>query len=87
MSTAVELGYDHVENAFEEAGEMEDSQLTKLTIAQQWSAGRGYWARPQIRAFVTYANWNDESKGRIGGAAFADETDGFTMGVQMEAWW
>ncbi|MGO0309149.1 maltoporin [Endozoicomonas acroporae] len=87
MSTAVELGYDHVENAFEEAGQMEDSQLTKLTIAQQWSAGRGYWARPQIRAFVTYANWNDESKGRIGGEAFANETSGTTFGVQMEAWW
>ncbi|MGI2027877.1 maltoporin [Endozoicomonas acroporae] len=87
MSTAVEVGYDHVENAFEEAGKMEDSQLTKLTIAQQWSAGRGYWARPQIRAFVTYANWNDESKGRIGGEAFENETSGTTFGVQMEAWW
>ena len=87
MSTAVELGYDNVKNAFEDGGEWKDSDLTKLTIAQQWSAGKGYWARPQIRVFGTYANWNEDSKGRIGGDAFANDTDGFTVGVQMEAWW
>lgn len=87
MSTALEVGYDQVENAFELNGSMVDSELAKVTIAQQWSAGRGYWARPQVRVFGTYAKWNDQSKGRIGGAAFADETDGFTFGVQMEAWW
>ena len=87
MSTAVELGYDNVKNAFEEGGDWKDSDLTKLTIAQQWSAGKGYWARPQIRVFGTYANWNKDSKGRIGGDAFKNDTDGFTVGVQMEAWW
>lgn len=87
MSTAVELGYDNVKNAFEKDGQWKDSDLTKLTIAQQWSAGKGYWARPQIRVFGTYANWNDDSKGKIGGEAFANDTDGFTVGVQMEAWW
>ncbi len=88
MSTAVELGYDQVDNAFKtDAGDWKDSKLTKLTVAQQWPAGRGYWARPQIRVFGTYANWNDDSKGQIGGEAFANDTDGFTFGVQMEAWW
>ena len=87
MSTAVEIGYDSVENAFKDGSEYKDSQLGKITVAQQWSAGRGYWARPTIRVFATYAQWNDESKGRIGGEAFADETNGFTFGVQMEAWW
>ncbi|WP_263080503.1 maltoporin [Endozoicomonas sp. Mp262] len=84
MSTAVELGYDHVKNGI---GNNKDSKVGKITIAQQWSAGRGYWARPQIRVFGTYAKWNDDSKGQVGGAAFADETSGFTFGVQMEAWW
>ena len=87
MSTAVELGYDNVKNAFEKDGQWKDSDLTKLTIAQQWSAGKGYWARPQIRVFGTYANWNEDSKGLIGGDAFKNDTDGFTVGVQMEAWW
>lgn len=87
MSTAVEVGYDNVKNAFEDNGQWKDSDLTKVTIAQQWSAGKGYWARPQIRVFATYASWNEDSKGRIGGDAFANETDGLTFGVQMEAWW
>ena len=87
MSSAVELGYDQVENAFESNGEWKDSKVGKITIAQQWSAGRGYWARPQIRVFGTYAKWNDDSKGRVGGSAFSNQTNGFTFGVQMEAWW
>lgn len=46
---AVEMGYNNVKNAFEKDGQWKDSDLTKLTIAQQWSAGKGYWAHPQIR--------------------------------------
>ncbi|CAM3660812.1 maltoporin [Parendozoicomonas haliclonae] len=84
MSSAIELGHDRVSNAID--GD-KDSKLSKVTFAQQWSAGRSYWARPQIRAFVTYADWNEDSKGKIGGEAFVDETSGFTYGVQMEAWW
>ncbi len=87
MSSAVELGYDQVDNAFQTSGAWKDSKVGKITIAQQWSAGRGYWARPQIRVFGTYAKWNDDSKGQVGGSAFADKTNGFTFGVQMEAWW
>ncbi len=87
MSTAVEVGYDNVSNAFKAGTEWKHSSLGKVTIAQQWSAGRGYWARPQIRVFGTYARWNDDSKGKVGGEAFADKTQGFTFGVQMEAWW
>ena len=87
MSTALEVGYDQVENSININGSMKDSKLTKVTIAQQWSAGRGYWARPQVRVFGTYAKWNDASKGRVGGEAFADKTNGVTFGVQMEAWW
>lgn len=84
MSTAVEVGFDNVTNAID--GD-KTSRLTKVTLAQQWSAGRGVWARPQIRVFGTYATWNDDSKGQIGGEAYADDTNGFTVGVQMEAWW
>lgn len=84
MSTAVEVGFDHVRNPEED---FSVSNLGKVTIAQQWSAGRGYWARPTIRVFGTYAKWNNESKDRIGGDAFEGKTNGFTFGAQMEAWW
>ena len=81
MSTAVELGYDTVSP---QAGG-EDSDLLKLTVAQQWSAGRSFWARPQIRAFVTYAQW-DGSIDATDSIPSGDD-DGLTYGVQLEAWW
>ena len=84
MSTAVEVGFDNVTNAID--GD-KASQLTKVTLAQQWSAGRGTFARPQIRVFVTGASWNNDSKGKIGGEAYVNDTSGITYGVQMEAWW
>ena len=90
MSTALELGYDQVENAIDNGvtgKKAKDSNVSKITIAQQWSAGRGTFARPSVRVFGTYAKWNKDSKGKVGGAAYADKTDGFTFGVQMEAWW
>ncbi|MGN5139591.1 carbohydrate porin [Aeromonas sp. 164P] len=31
----------------------------KLTLAQAWSAGSGFWARPEIRVFASYLA-NDE---------------------------
>ncbi|MGI9274562.1 MAG: carbohydrate porin [Endozoicomonas sp.] len=89
MSTAVELGYDQVKNAIDNdgTGSAKDSRVSKITVAQQWSAGRGTFARPQIRAFGTYAKWNKDSMGKVGGDAYALDTDGYTFGVQMEAWW
>ena len=88
MSTAVEVGFDHVRNATNDNidGTI-TSNLGKFTVAQQWSAGKGYWARPTIRVFGTYAKWNEASKGHIGGDAYGDRTSGFTFGAQMEAWW
>ena len=84
MSTQFEIGHDYVKNGVSNGV---DSRLTKVTLSQEWSAGRGYWARPTIRVFGTYAKWNDESKGMIGGDAFANDTSGFTFGVQADAWW
>ena len=90
MSTALEVGFDNVTNAIDSNGDGngdKSSQLTKVTLAQQWSAGRGTFARPQIRVFVTGATWNDESKGRVGGKAYINDTSGLTYGIQMEVWW
>ncbi|WP_275425978.1 carbohydrate porin [Salinicola peritrichatus] len=62
MSTAVELGYDHIEPQSDVSSYSDsDHHLTKLTIAQQWSAGRGAMIRPTIRLFATYAKWNGDA--------------------------
>jgi len=69
-------------------------RITKLTIAPQLSMGKGFWARPVLRAYYTFANWNDAAKlagnvaqGHDNTAAYANKTSGSSYGVQMEAWW
>ncbi len=78
---AVEVGFDW----FSDDGG--DQSLTKLTLAPFYSFGRkGFFARPQLRAFVTYAEWSD-----VGAiteqAALGNVTDGTSIGIQLEHWW
>jgi maltoporin len=72
-------------------GTQKDLSLYKVTLAPTVTtpAGTGgeYLTRPELRVFVTYAGWNNDAKGQIGGPAFADKTSGLTAGAQVEAWW
>ncbi|MDH5425900.1 MAG: carbohydrate porin [Gammaproteobacteria bacterium] len=97
-SLALEIGYDTIKP---EAGERQ--QISKLTISAQLSSGYGFWSRPVLRAFVTYADWNRaaqlsadladlenpaEPAQTIGSnGVFGTATHGLTYGFQAEAWW
>ncbi|TCL27173.1 LamB porin [Azotobacter chroococcum] len=38
-------------------------KLTKFTVAPTWSlSGPGFWARPELRVFYTYATWNEAAQ-------------------------
>jgi maltoporin len=84
---AFEVGTTKVDNAIYDGKDYKASQLNKLTIAPEVTAGKGYWARPTLRLFATYASWNDDSKGAIGGDVYKGDTNGFSTGAQLEAWW
>lgn len=86
-----EIGYEYLKEDM--AGGV-DGGLYKVTIAPTLMLETGFWARPQIRAFVTYAKWD---KGAIGSAQgyFGGIDDGYTrngdtdtlnFGVQAEVW-
>ncbi|MDG5500583.1 maltoporin LamB [Marinobacter sp. BGYM27] len=78
-STALEVGYDNVKST----GPSDKEDLQKVAIAQQWSAGEGYWARPVIRVYAA-AFFGDQAEAARSG----DGVDGdVQLGVQMEAWW
>jgi maltoporin len=64
-----------------------DGHLWKITLAPQISRGGKFFSRPVIRGFVTYAKWSDDFKGRVGGTAYENATDGLSFGMQVEAWW
>lgn len=64
-------------------------RLTKLTIAPTISAGPGLWARPELRAFVTYGKWNGAATALVnaansGGPVYGARTSGLSTGVQAE---
>jgi maltoporin len=74
------------------------AKLAKITIAPTLVAGRGFWARPELRFFYTYAKWNSVARDGVfgpgngtiaGGTAgpFGSSTNGSTYGFQLEAWW
>jgi maltoporin len=83
FSLAFEGGVDWATSS--EGGE--GGTLGKLTIAPQVSIGNEYFSRPVLRAFFTYAMWTEGLQGEVGGLDYANETSGWTWGVQMESWW
>ncbi len=83
ISIAFEGGFDHTQSS---SGQY-DGWLRKFTIAPQIGAGRQFFSRPVLRAFLTYANWSDGLRGFVGGIPFQNRTNGLTYGVQAETWW
>lgn len=82
ISLAFEGGFDHTNSP----GQY-DGWLRKFTIAPQIGAGRKFYSRPVLRAFLTYASWSDGFRGLVGGVPYLDRTNGLTYGVQAETWW
>lgn len=82
-SLALEAGIDWLSRA----PNGEPGALGKITLAPQISWGDEFFSRPVLRAFVTYAQWNDDQIGQIGGIDYLGADDGFSWGVQMETWW
>ncbi|TBU74856.1 maltoporin [Pseudomonas daroniae] len=73
-------------------------KLTKFTVAPTWSpAGPGFWERPEIRLYYTYASWNRaaqeaanllaEGSALSDTGAFGSSRNGSNFGVQVEYWW
>ena len=58
-------------------------KATKLTLAQQWTPGSQFWARPSIRVFASWLSGNAYDH------KFDDKNDShqITLGAQVEAWW
>ena len=83
VSLAFEAGFDHTSSGTK----LYDGWLEKFTIAPQIGAGRKFFSRPVLRAFVTYANWSKGLEGFVGGPAYLNRTSGWNFGVQGETWW
>ncbi len=87
FSLAVEYGFDQGK---EGTDSRPTQRLHKFTVAPQLSLSRGFWSRPVLRGFVTYASWNEAARSNVNTSSnnvFADKKSGMTYGVQVETWW
>ncbi len=82
FSLAFEAGADYTN---QEDGP--EGVLGKFTLAPQIQPAAEHFSRPSIRAFVTYAVWSDQFEGGVAPIAYGTDTQGLSLGVQMEAWW
>lgn len=70
----------------------EDQTLNKVTIAPTLTTGPGFYKRPELRFYVTMANWNDAAAA-ANSTKFGTDDNGATlkkqtiMGLQYEIWW
>ena len=79
---ALEAGYDYTDLETGESG-----GLFKLTAAGEITPDFGFFSRPAIRLYLTWATWSNEFRGLIGGTTYADDTSGLAVGAQFESWW
>ncbi|MXV37914.1 hypothetical protein GO491_04365 [Flavobacteriaceae bacterium Ap0902] len=81
-----DVGYDYVNHKDDI-----DGGVFKATFSPEIKWKKGMFSRPSIRPFITYATWSEDLKGQVGifndNDVYADKTNGFTAGLQLEIWW
>lgn len=78
-----EAGYESLDRDSENA----NRSVTKFTIAPTLTLDLGYFTRPQLRAFATYATWDNYDGDQAGyGANNPSKDNGLFYGVQFEVW-
>lgn len=85
FNIALETGIDWVSDTLDGSGD--GGTLGKLTLAPELSLGGDFFSRPVLRAFITYAMWDDTLQGTVGGPDYANQDNGWSWGIQMETWW
>lgn len=87
FNLALEAGNDYMKSS--KLG-LEGS-LQKVTFSPQITWNYGYYSRPVIRPFITYAHWSDSFRGITGISSFNNKlhnkNQGITAGLQLEVWW
>lgn len=65
-------------------------QLNKVTIAPTLALGPDFFSRPELRFYVTHANWSNAANTAAGAGGLTGLGDGATsgtsIGFQVEAW-
>ena len=89
--TTLELGYSKMKATgwVAKTGD-DDPDAYKVTLAQQFTPGKGFWTRPAIRFYVSYIGGDEFANGwDVGYKNKNKDGDEYqiTVGTQVEAWW
>ncbi|MFN3375980.1 MAG: carbohydrate porin [Burkholderiaceae bacterium] len=65
-----------------------DQRLSKVTLAAAIAMSEDFWSRPELRLYVTKANWN-QAAAQANASTFGanGKTSRTLVGVQYEVWW
>ena len=89
--TTLELGYSAQKTNGNVADvKYEDPDVYKVTLAQQFTPGKGFWTRPAIRFYFSYIGGDEFANGwDVGYKNKNKDGDEYqiTVGTQVEAWW
>jgi len=76
-----EIGYSQIKPS---GGDTE--QLTKITVGPALSTGPDFWKRPELRLYVTYADFNRAAADDLNNGLPVGKTNGTSYGAQVEIW-
>ena len=60
--------------------------LTKITIGPALSTGPDFWKRPELRLYVTYADFNKAAAADAANGLPTNKTNAVSYGAQVEIW-
>ena len=60
--------------------------LTKLTVGPALSTGPDFWKRPELRLYVTYADFNKAAAADLANGLPQGKTNAVSYGAQVEVW-
>ena len=60
--------------------------LTKITIGPALSTGPDFWKRPELRLYVTYADFNKAAATDVANGLPQNKTNAVSYGAQVEIW-
>ena len=76
-----EVGYS---NRKPSGGKSEN--LTKITVGPALSTGPDFWKRPELRLYVTYADFNKAAAADLANGLPQGKTNAVSYGAQVEIW-
>lgn len=86
LGLETEFGLDWADDTRYDAPD-QSTTLGKITVAGVIKPSGAFWARPELRAYVSYFHWDGAPGYYAPNGVKAGENSSWNFGVQAETWW